>query len=180
MFIFDKYNKGFLLMGSVIKRNEFMVAALVEAQKALSEGEIPVGCIITFKNEIIARGRNKREQCRNALGHAEISAIDEACKKLSDWRLSECDLYVTLEPCMMCAGAILNARIRRLYFGAYASKENYTGYSGVGSVEEILLGVHDRPEIYGGICEEECEEILKTFFNRLRKNGKRGDNHEHQ
>ena len=148
-------------------KNKFMLSALDEAEKALALGEIPVGCIITHNNEVISKAHNMREKGRNALYHAEILAIDEACKKINDWRLNECDIYVTLEPCMMCAGAILNARFRRIYFGAYACDESPSG--GIKYIEEKIFHKEENIEIYGGICLAECAEILKRFFVDLRK-----------
>ncbi len=140
-----------------MKKNEYMLAAIEEAKKAFDVGEVPVGCIITRKNEIISRTHNLRETERNAISHAEILAINEACLKKGDWRLDDCEMYVTLEPCMMCTGAILNSRIKKLYFGAY-------DLSAGKSDELINKGI----EFYGGICEEECRSILNKFFCKVR------------
>lgn len=146
--------------------NFFMEAALAEAQIAYDMGEIPVGCVIVHENKIIAKAHNQREANRNALHHAEVLAIDEACKVLGDWRLDQCDLYVTLEPCLMCTGAILNARIRNVYFGAY---DVQAGES------ELLVrpryGKLRNPNIkvYEGIYKEKCQKMLNTFFQDIRK-----------
>lgn len=141
-------------------KNPFMLAALEEARCAFDKDEVPIGCIITLDNQIIARGHNLRETKQNVLCHAEIMAIEAACNVVQDWRLDGCDIYVTLEPCMMCAGAILNARFRRLYFGAWDLPAG-----GVEFLEQRQSGL----EIYGGICEEECKTLLDQFFNKIRK-----------
>lgn len=142
-----------------------MQRAIALAKKAAAEGEIPVGAVIVKDGEIIAEGRNMREQKQNALSHAEIEAINNACKELKSWRLDDCELYVTLEPCPMCTGAIINSRIKTLIFGAYDSK--------AGSVDSVvnLCGYpyNHKVEVYGGICEDECLSILKEFFENLRK-----------
>ena len=142
-----------------------MLEALSLAKEAQKEGEVPVGAVIVKDGKIIAKGRNRREKNRNALCHAELEAIDNACKALGGWRLSDCDLYVTLEPCPMCAGAIINARIRRLYFGAYDSKAG-----SFGSVADFnRIEYNHKPEIYEGIMETECRKILTDFFDSIRK-----------
>jgi len=141
-----------------------MRQALLLAEEAGKEGEIPVGAVIVKDGKIIATGRNRREKNKNALHHAELEAIDCACKALGSWRLNDCDLYVTLEPCPMCAGAIINARIKTVYFGAFDSKAG-----SFGSVEDFnRLSYNHKPEILGGIMEMECGEILKSFFENLR------------
>ncbi len=141
-----------------------MKKALLEAQRAYEEGEVPVGAVIVRKGEIISVGRNMREQKQNALSHAEIEAINAACKKLGSWRLDECEMYVTLEPCPMCAGAIINARIKTLIFGAYDLKS--------GSIDSVInlcdYPYNHKPEIYGGISEEECLALLQKFFAEKR------------
>lgn len=143
---------------------EFMKLALLEAQKAAQKGEVPVGAVIVKNGQIIAKGRNMREEKQNALSHAEIEAINSACKKLSSWRLDGCEMYVTLEPCPMCAGAIINSRISTLVFGAYDSR--------AGSIDSVInlcdYPYNHKPEIYGGIMEDECLEILQKFFKNLR------------
>ena len=129
-------------------------------------GEVPVGAVIVKDSKIIAEGQNSRETNKNALGHAEIEAINNACKALGSWRLEGCDLYVTLEPCPMCAGAIINARIKTVYFGAYDSKAG-----SFGSIEDFSRFKYPTtPEIIGGVMEKECETLLADFFEKLRKN----------
>ena len=144
---------------------EYMRAAIAEAEKAFSEGEVPVGAVIVRGNEIVASGRNRRETGKNALYHAELEAIDNACKALGGWRLPGCALYVTLEPCPMCAGAIINSRIERVVFGAYDKK--------AGSVRSIVrlfdLPYNHRPEVKGGVCGDECAVLLSEFFRHLRE-----------
>ena len=142
----------------------FMNEALRLAKEAAHEGEVPVGAVVTIGNKIIGRGRNRREKGKNALCHAEIEAINEACKRLGGWRLWECDLYVTLEPCPMCAGAIINARIKNVFFGAYDKKNGACG-----SVVNLFNADFSYKPVYsGGFMENECAEILKTFFKNLR------------
>ena len=144
--------------------NVFMRAALNEAKRCLTDGEVPVGAVIVKDGTIIATGRNRRETDKNVLRHAEIEAIDKACRLLGGWRLQGCDLYVTLEPCPMCAGAAINARIKTVYFGAYDSKAG-----SFGSVADFsTLPYNHRPEIIGGVMEQECGNLLTDFFNRLR------------
>lgn len=143
----------------------YMRAALGRAETAAKDGEIPVGAVIVYKGRIIAGGRNRRETAKCALCHAEIGAIEGACKRLSGWRLFECDMYVTLEPCPMCAGAIINARIRRLFIGTHDPKAGSFG----SVVDFNQLPYNHKPEIFYGICEEECSHILKDFFKKLRE-----------
>lgn len=148
--------------------NEFMQKAIELALESEKEGEVPVGAVVVKDNEIIATGRNRRELGKNALYHAELEAIDNACKKLHGWRLWQCDLYVTLEPCPMCAGAIINSRIKNVYFGAYDNKAG-----SFGSVTNFnLLPYNHKPEIHGGIMEQECSTLLKNFFKQLRNKDK--------
>lgn len=142
-----------------------MKAALALAREAFEDGEVPVGAVIVRKGEIVGTGRNRREKAKNALCHAEIEAIDNACKKLGGWRLWECELYVTLEPCPMCAGAIVNARIPQVYFGAHDAKNGCCG--SVANVLQLEYGYH--PACEGGIMEEECAALMSEFFKRLRK-----------
>ena len=142
-----------------------MKAALALAKEAFDDGEVPVGAVVVRKGEIVGTGRNRREKAKNALCHAEIEAIDNACKRLGGWRLWECELYVTLEPCPMCAGAIVNARIPQVYFGAYDAKNGCCG--SVANVLELEYGFH--PSCEGGIMEEESAAIMSDFFKRLRK-----------
>ena len=141
-----------------------MLAALALADEAAAAGEVPVGCVIVREGRIVGRGRNRREEKHSALAHAEIEAIGEACKALGDWRLSDCSLYVTLEPCPMCAGAILNARLKQVCFGA---RDEKTGSCGsVLNLFEENYGY--RPAVYGGILEAECLERMRSFFQSLR------------
>lgn len=144
---------------------EFMQAAINEAKIAAQNYEVPVGAVIVKDGKIIATGRNMREEKQNALSHAEIEAINNACKTLKSWRLDGCEMYVTLEPCPMCTGAIMNSRIKTLVFGAYDSK--------AGSVDSVVnlcdYPYNHKVEVYGGICEDECLKILKDFFVDLRK-----------
>ncbi|MBR2410903.1 MAG: tRNA adenosine(34) deaminase TadA [Clostridia bacterium] len=143
---------------------DFMREALRLAKTASDMGEVPVGAVIVRNGEIIATGINRREICKNALCHAEIEAINKACEKLGGWRLPGCEMYVTLEPCPMCAGAIINSRIEKVYFGAYDKK--------AGSVRSLVrlfdLPYNHIPEVTGGILEEECAAVLSEFFKKLR------------
>lgn len=146
---------------------KFMRAALKQAEKAEQSGETPVGAVIVQNGKIIARGYNKREMKKNALMHAEIIAIGKACKKLGGWRLPNCDIYVTLEPCPMCTGAILQARINNVYFGAYDAKSGC-----LGSVCDLSRILPHKITYTGGIMRTECEQIIKRFFKNLRKKEK--------
>ncbi|MBQ6022381.1 MAG: nucleoside deaminase [Clostridia bacterium] len=143
---------------------DFMRQAMALAAEAAAEGEVPVGALIVKDGEVLSAGRNRRELCRNALYHAELEAIDAACKKLGGWRLPGCTLYVTLEPCPMCAGAIINARIPRVVFGAYDPKAG-----SVGSVTDLFTFPYNwQPEVRAGCLEDECAEMLSEFFKKLR------------
>lgn len=142
----------------------FMDQALALAREAAAEGEVPVGCVIVLGDRIVGRGRNHRERDKSALAHAEIEAIAEACKELGGWRLWQCTLYVTLEPCAMCAGAILSARIPRVVYGA--SDKKYGAVSSVCSLFSMNFNHH--PEVEAGIREEECAALLTEFFQNLR------------
>ena len=142
----------------------YMDAALELAREAAAEGEVPVGCVIVCNGQIVGRGRNRRETGKTALGHAEIEAIDQACKTLGGWRLWECTLYVTLEPCPMCAGAIVNARIPRVVYGASDAKCGATG-----SVCDLFaMEFNHHPEITAGVREEEAAALMTEFFQNLR------------
>jgi len=142
----------------------YMNQALLLAKEAAAAGEVPVGCVIVRGGEIVGRGRNVREADKTALGHAEIVALDDACKKLGGWRLWDCTLYVTLEPCPMCAGAIINARIPRVVFGARDEK-----YGACGSVCDLFsMNFNHRPEVTAGVLEQESKALLTDFFERLR------------
>lgn len=144
---------------------KFMKEALKEARKALKNEEVPVGAVIVRNGEIIARAHNMKETKKNAVCHAEILAIQRACKKLDSWRLLDCEIYVTLEPCSMCAGALINARIKKLYIG---TDDNKTG--ACGSVLNLLSDYkfNHEVQIQRGIMKEDCEKLLKEFFKHLR------------
>ncbi len=145
---------------------KFMRAAIKEAEKAGAIGEVPIGCVIVKDGKIIARGYNKRKKEGNTLSHAEIKAIDKACKKTGDWRLEGCSMYVTLEPCPMCAGALVQARIDRVYIGCMNPKAGCAG-----SVLDMFSveGFNHQVECVKGILGDECSEMLKNFFKDLRK-----------
>ena len=146
-------------------REKYMHAALELAREAAAGGEIPVGCVIVGAGgEILGTGRNRRETDLDATAHAEIEAIREACRKRGDWRLENCTLYVTLEPCPMCAGAIINARVSSVVYGA---REEHSG--SCGSVIDLFSENYGfRPKVYGGVLKEECAAVLRAFFDRLR------------
>ena len=143
---------------------ELMAAAMELAKEAAAEGEVPVGCVIARFGEIVGRGRNRRESGKNALAHAEIEAINDACNHLGGWRLWECTLYVTLEPCPMCAGAIVNARIPRVVYGASDAK--------CGAVRSVCsmfsMAFNHHPQVESGIREAEATALLTEFFQQLR------------
>lgn len=145
--------------------SKFMLEALKQAKNAFKQGEVPVGAVIVSKGKIVAKGQNKRETEHNSLCHAEIEAINEACRVLGRWRLDGCTLYVTLEPCPMCTGAIINSRIDRVVFGAYDEKAGSMGTM----VNLCELDYNHRPGIVGGYMEKECSEVLTEFFSGLRK-----------
>lgn len=144
-------------------KNKFMCAALKCAEKALEEGEVPIGAVIVYQGKVIARGHNRRTKKQIATAHAEIEAIEKACKKLKSWRIPECELYVTLEPCPMCMGAALNARIKKIYFGAPEDK----GRSLTDELASANLLNH-KIEVEGGVMKVECAEILTRFFSTMR------------
>lgn len=147
-----------------MKDSAFMEAAIALAKEAAAEGEVPVGCVIVRGDEIVGRGRNRRETKKNALGHGEIEAINDACRNLGGWRLWECTLYVTLEPCPMCAGAIINARIPRVVYGASDAK-----CGACGSVCDLFsMKFNHHPVVEKGVRETECTELLQEFFQNLR------------
>lgn len=144
----------------------FMKEALRLAAESAAEGEVPVGAVVVIDDRIVGRGRNRREKDKNALAHAELEAINEACRTLGGWRLWQCDMYVTLEPCPMCTGAIINSRIKKLVFGASDYKAGSCG-----SVVNLFdFPYNHKPEIISGFMQEECSEILTEFFRELRKN----------
>lgn len=143
---------------------EFMRQALELAKQAQAEGEVPVGCVIVRKGEVVGRGRNRREAEKSALAHAEVEAIRDACRNLGGWRLWECELYVTLEPCAMCAGAILSARIPKVIYGARDEK-----FGAVDSVCSLFsMEFNHHPEVVSGVCEAEASALMQSFFRELR------------
>ena len=146
------------------EKEKFMKIALKEAEKAYNKGEVPVGAVIIKNGEVISKAYNLRETKKNALYHAEIIAIERACKKLSGWRLCDCELYVTLEPCHMCMGAIIQSKIKNVYFGAYDKK-----CGAAFSIDEIWKNAKLSHKIncVGGIMEDECSEIVKRFFREI-------------
>ena len=163
-----KYNIFTMLKSSCflpVDTEKHMRAALALAAQSAAEGEVPIGCVITnAEGTVIGSGRNKREKARNAIAHAEIEAIADACKTIGDWRLSGCSLYVTLEPCPMCAGAVIMSRISRVFYGA---RENTTG--SCGSVLNLFMENYGHNvQVRGGILEDECSELLKSFFLQVR------------
>lgn len=142
----------------------FMDEAIALAKEAAAEGEVPVGCVIVKDGQIVGRGRNRRETQKTALGHGEIEAISDACRNLGGWRLWECTLYVTLEPCPMCAGAIINARIPRVVYGADDAKSGACG-----SVCDLFsMKFNHHPTVEKGVREAECMALLQDFFQNLR------------
>ncbi len=150
------------------EQEKFMKEAIKEAIKARKKDEVPIGAVIVKGGKIISRGYNLRESKQNSLKHAEIIAIDKACKKLNNFRLENCDLYVTVEPCLMCSGAIVQSRIRKVYFGACDEK-----YGTVTSVVNAFgIKSNHKVEFEQGICKEDCETLIKEFFKELRKKKK--------
>ena len=147
------------------QREYYMEEALTLAREAADAGEVPVGCVIVRNGQIVGRGRNRREEKHATASHAEMEAIAQANETLGTWRLDECELYVTLEPCPMCAGAILNARIRRVWYGARDAAMGACG----GVVNLFMEEFPNRPALVGGILEEECRQVLADFFAALRE-----------
>ena len=141
-----------------------MREAICLAQEAAAEGEVPVGAVVVKDGVIVGRGRNRREKVKNALCHAEIEAIDEACRTLHGWRLWQCELYVTLEPCPMCAGAAINARLPVVVFGAHDPKAGSCG----SVISMFDLPYNHKPAVVAGYLEEECSALLSRFFRDLR------------
>ncbi len=142
----------------------FMKEAVLLAEEARENGEVPVGAVIVKDGKIISKGRNRREKEKNALAHAEIEAINKACEALGSWRLDGCEMYVTLEPCPMCTGAILAARLSRVVFGAYDERAG-SCYSAV-NIPEITA--EKKPQIIGGYMEKDCKQLLVSFFSGKR------------
>ena len=148
---------------------ELMYQALALAEQSAREGEVPVGCVVTLDGRIVGRGRNRRETNKTALAHAELEAISEACRTLGGWRLWQCTLYVTLEPCPMCAGAILNAQIPRVVYGARDEKAGACG----SLVNSLRLPGCRQPEMESGVLADECSKLLRDFFRQLRESRKK-------
>ena len=148
-----------------MESKEYMMQALELARQALDTGDVPVGCVVVQGDQVVGRGRNRREEKQNALLHAEIEAINEACQTLGRWRLSDCALYVTLEPCPMCAGAILQSRIPQVFFGARDPKGGAMG----GVLDLFWEDFNHRPQVVAGVLEAECSCLLEEFFRTLRE-----------
>lgn len=148
-----------------MREEAFMRRALALAKLAAAQGETPVGAVVTRRGQVVAEGRNRRELGKNALLHAEVEAIGAACQALGGWRLWECELYVTLEPCPMCAGAIINARIPQVYYGAKDPKAGCCG----SVIDLFALPFNHRPKVQGGLLEAECAAALSEFFAALRR-----------
>lgn len=158
------------------EKEKFMKEALKEAKKAYEKEEVPVGAVIVKNGKIIAKAHNLKEIKNSSICHAEILALQKACKKLDSWRLTDCDMYVTLEPCPMCAGALINSRIRKLYIGTNDEKTGACG-SKINLLEDVVF--NHKVEVERDVLKPECEQILKNFFKFLRernKNGKKENN----
>lgn len=157
-------------MKKPIMEEKYMKEALKQAKKAQALGEVPIGCVIVYENKIIGRGYNRRNTDKNTLSHAEMTAINKASKKIGDWRLEGCTLYVTLEPCQMCAGACVQARIDKVVIGSMSPKSGCAG-----SVLNILQmeEFNHQVEIVSGVLEEECSRTPSSFFAKLREKNKR-------
>ncbi len=153
------------------EKENFMKLAIKEAQKARNKDEVPIGAVIVKDGKVISRGHNLRESKQNSLKHAEIIAIDKACEKMNNFRLEDCDLYVTVEPCLMCSGAIVQSRIRKVYFGT--RDEKYGAVTSVANAFDITS--NHKVEFEEGICKEECETLIKGFFKELRHKKKTSD-----
>jgi tRNA(adenine34) deaminase len=147
------------------KDEEFMLLAIEEAKKALEKAEVPVGCVIVRNGEVVAKSHNQKESSQNVLAHAEIIAINQACQTLNSWRLDDCDIYVTLEPCLMCIGAIASARFKRLVYGPRDGK-----YESLDKIlQEYLKNFNHQVEVVPHVLEKESDQLLKDFFQYLRK-----------
>lgn len=150
-------------------KNKFMQLALKEARKAALINEVPVGAVIVKDGKVIARGYNVKEKKKNSIYHAEIVALEKACKKVGDWRLNDCDIFVTMEPCPMCAGALINARIGNIFFGAYDERAGCCG-----TLYDLPSDsrFNHRPNVEGGILQEECAQVLVDYFKQKRQETK--------
>mgnify|MGYP002626527322 CR=1 FL=1 len=148
------------------EKEKFMRQSLKEAQKGFDKDECPIGCVIVKDGKVLVRAHNMKLSKGNALLHAEVVAIDKACRKIGDWRLNDCDMYVTLEPCTMCSGAIVQSRIRKVYFGAYEPKSG--AVVSCNDIFEVSHGHNHKVDFEGGILEEECAALMKAFFKKLR------------
>lgn len=148
------------------REEKYMKEAIKQARRAMKVNEVPIGCVIVYKDEIIGRGYNRRMIDKNTLSHAELNAIRKASKKLDDWRLDDCEMYVTTEPCQMCAGAIVQARIKKVYIGCMNPKAGCAG-----SIMNLLQvdAFNHQVESESGLLEEECSGLLKEFFRKLRE-----------
>ena len=147
-------------------KEKYMALAYKEAEKAFAEDEVPIGCVILYEDKVIARAHNRKVRKNCAIYHAEIECINKACKKLDNWNLKGCEMYVTLEPCLMCTGAIINSRIDKIYYGCKDPK----GGALESNVElKKINGLNHYPEICSGILENECSAILKDFFKNKRQ-----------
>lgn len=155
-----------------MNKNDYMKEALKEANKAYIKEEVPVGAIIVKDGNIIAKAHNLKETKKSSICHAEILAIQKACKKLDTWRLINCDMYVTLEPCPMCTGALINSRIRKVYIGTNDKKTGACG-SKINLLEDVVF--NHKVEIEREIMQQECEQFLKKFFKNLRERNKNGE-----
>lgn len=155
-------------MKRLTREEKFMRKAIAAAKRALKQGEVPIGAVVVFQDKVVSSGYNRRAKLQLASAHAEMMAIDRACKKFGSWRLPEgCELYVTLEPCPMCMGASLNARVDKVYFGAYEQK----GRSLTGEIANANLLNH-KTEVTGGVLAEECSALLSSFFISMRQKQK--------
>ena len=149
-----------------MEREEYMRQALALAEEAAGHGDVPVGCVVVKDGAVIGRGCNRREERGDAVAHAEVEAIRQACRAVGGWNLHDCALYVTQEPCPMCAGAIINARVGTVCYGAQDEKAGACG-----SVLDLFAErFNHRPRVYGGVLKEECAALLQDFFHDLRKN----------
>lgn len=160
-----------LFMKKYADDNErFMNEAIKEAKKAYALEECPIGCVLVKDGKIIARAHNQKVTKNNALMHAEVIAINKACKKLNDWHLNDCDMYVTLEPCTMCSGAMIQSRVRKVYFGAYEPKSG--AVCSCNNIFDTSNGHNHFVDSEGGVLQDECSSIMKSFFKEIREKHK--------